>query len=141
MRTPVPVMPAPTWFSTQVRIQTQLAPVPEEILAKPAFFGDVSFETECEADETRRLFVSAVTTITISPNPYWESTPLTYTWSVDTASIAGSGPTATWTRLIESGRVAGGQATVTVSDGTGESDDAFGHGIGKPFDLCDLVNP
>ena len=83
-------------------------------------FGEIRTETHCEYDAAGTL-IAAVTTIIISPDPYWENwegAPLTYSWTASNGGISGSGLTANWSRSVQSGRLGGGNATLTVSDGT-----------------------
>ncbi len=126
-------VPEPTFYSTRWTLNTQVAPPPPGV-SRPLFFGQISTNTQCEHDVAGQL-IGAVTTITVAPDPYWEGAPLTYTWSASNGSITGSGVTATWTRLIESGQVADGEVTVTVSDGMGGSEDGFGFQGGR-LGLC-----
>ena len=130
------VLPAaiPVWFTTvlfdlQVTVPS-LVPVPWP-------FGEISFESQCQFDDRDQL-TSVVVTITVSPDPFWEDwpgSPFTYTWSASSGSITGSGLTAIWTRPIENGFPVEGEATLTISDGTGGS---FGSpdGFGRS-DQCD----
>ena len=141
LRTPIPVtvQPLPVTFmaQTEVLIEVQMTQPGGGPRLVIVFFGKISTETQCEHTAAGGVS-SAVTTINISPDPFWESwegAPLTYTWSVDTGSISGSGLTATWTRLIESGQITAGKATLTVTVGTG-GDDGFGHGA-LHLDTCE----
>lgn len=77
------------------------------------------------------VLTGAVTTISLAtPASDPDSDPLTYAWSVEpnhdaypnVGTISGSDLTATWTRVIQYGKLAPGTVTVTVSDGRGGSD-------------------
>lgn len=77
--------------------------------------------TEYQYDTNGRL-VGAVTTITITtPATDQDGDSLTYGWSASNGAITGNGLTATWQRVIESGRVKKGSVTVIASDGRGGS--------------------
>ena len=124
----------PVWFTT---VQFDLQVTIPDLVAVPMFFGAISFESQCQFDDAGQL-TSVVTTITVSPPTFWEDwpgPPLTYTWSASSGSITGSGFTATWSRPIENGFPVEGEATLTISDGTGGS---FGSptGFGRS-DQCD----
>lgn len=96
----------------------------------PWLYGESGTETQCTYDDPGNV-TGAVTTITVTPHPDWEGwqgAPLTYTWSASNGSITASGLTATWKRPVESEPIAMivGEATLTVSDGTGASGDGSG---------------
>lgn len=115
----LPFTPPVVISQTEVNVVVRVASPPDFVPVGP--FGSIDAETECQYDAGGNV-IGAVMTIAIPPisKPY--GAPLTYTWTASNGSIAGSGPTAKWTRLIDSGRIAAGEATLTVTDGTEGAD-------------------
>ena len=78
-----------------------------------------SKSTESQYDSNGRL-VGAVTTITVlSPATDADGDTITYSWSSSNGSIIGNGLIGTWNRVLANGKVQGGTATITASDGKG----------------------
>jgi hypothetical protein len=71
--------------------------------------------TAFQYDQGGRL-LAATTTMTIEVPPAAEGSPAVYAWSASSGTIAGGGPTATWTRQLDSsGQPAPGTITVTLT--------------------------
>ena len=82
---------------------------------------ELTTETQFSYDPNGQL-ISAVTTITISPATDPDGDSLTYSWTASNGTITGAGLTSTWTRVVQSGGVVPGKATVEARDGKGGSD-------------------
>lgn len=78
-----------------------------------------SKSTEYQYDNNGRL-IGAVTTITVlSPATDADGDAISYSWSSNNGSITGNGLIGTWNRVLANGKVQGGTATITASDGKG----------------------
>jgi hypothetical protein len=78
--------------------------------------------TSFQYDGNGRL-VGAVTTITVlSAATDSDGDSVSYAWTSTNGSISGNGLVGTWTRLLVGGRIQGGTASITASDGKGGTD-------------------
>jgi hypothetical protein len=83
----------------------------------PVYGSQMSLQTNTafQYDQGGRL-LAATTTMTIEVPPAAEGSPAVYAWSASSGTIAGGGPTATWTRQLDSsGQPAPGTITVTLT--------------------------
>lgn len=86
----------------------------------PAFPSPCKIDTSTtnQYDGSGRL-IGATTSITVCAATDLDGDVLTYSWSATNGTIVGNGRSATWQRLLENGRIQGGSATVTATDGRG----------------------